>query len=70
MASWQKIYSSTNLHQASIVKGVLESKGIAAVLVDKQDRSYLIGHVEVKVQPGSVIQSLRIIEEEIKFDHE
>ena len=50
MNQWFKIYSSPNLPQASIVKGMLEENSVPVMLVNKQDSSYLnFGDIEIYV---------------------
>ena len=50
MNHWFKIYSSPNLPQASIVKGMLEENNVPVMLVNKQDSSYLnFGDIEIYV---------------------
>ena len=45
-----KIYSSPNLPQASIVKGMLEENNVPVMVVNKQDSSYLnFGEIEIYV---------------------
>ena len=50
MNQWFKIYTSANLPQASIVKGMLEENHVPVMLVNKQDSSYLnFGEIEIYV---------------------
>ena len=50
MNQWFKIYTSANLPQASIVKGMLEENHVPVMLVNKQDSSYLnFGDIEIYV---------------------
>ena len=50
MNQWFKIYSSPNLPQASIVKGMLEENNVPVMVVNKQDSSYLnFGEIEIYV---------------------
>ena len=50
MNQWLKIYSTPNLPQASIVKGMLEENNVPVMIVNKQDSSYLnFGDIEVYV---------------------
>ena len=37
---------------------------------NKQDHAYKFGSIDVMVDPDSVMRAIKIIEEEIKFDHE
>jgi type III secretory pathway lipoprotein EscJ len=48
--NWVKIYKSTNFYQSEIVKQMLLQHHIEAVMMNKQDSSYLnFGDVEVYV---------------------
>ncbi len=50
MNQWFKIYSTPNLPQASIIKGMLEENNVPVMMVNKQDSSYLnFGDIEVYV---------------------
>ena len=50
MNQWFKIYTSPNLPQASIVKGMLEENLVPVMVVNKQDSSYLnFGDIEIYV---------------------
>ncbi|MEY4594826.1 MAG: hypothetical protein RIQ47_1236 [Bacteroidota bacterium] len=63
MKDWEKIYIAGQLHQAEIVKAVLEDHEIEASIIDKRDSSYLFGDVEVYVQQKDVAEARRIITE-------
>ena len=59
---WVKIYTTTQPHQAAIVKTLLESNQIACVTLDKRDSSYgMFGEVEVYTQPEFTVQALHLI---------
>jgi hypothetical protein len=68
MNNWQKVYTTLNMHRAEIVKGVLETHGIPAVILSKKDTSYHFGHCEVMAPAEDTLQALKIIEDEIKFE--
>lgn len=38
---WVKIYASSTVFPAEVVKGMLQENGVNAVLLNKQDSSYL-----------------------------
>lgn len=68
MGNWQKVYSSTMQHQAEIVLGVLQDRGLHPIVVNKRDRLYNnFGDYEVLVSPDEVLQALKIIEDDIVF---
>ncbi len=50
MQGWFKLYSTKNYLEATIIKGKLEENNIQAVILNRQDSSYLvIGEVEIYV---------------------
>lgn len=50
MNNWNLLYSTRNIAEANIIKGMLEENGITVVLVNKQDSSYLnFGEIELHV---------------------
>ncbi len=52
METWQKIYTTRNHAEASIIQGMLEENNIPVQIMNKQDSSYLnFGDIELFV-PG------------------
>jgi hypothetical protein len=50
MENWFLLYSTRNLAEATIIKGMLEENHVPVVLMNKQDSSYLnFGEVEIYV---------------------
>lgn len=47
---WIKVRSFTQNIEAEIVKQMLEENGVNAVLLNKQDSSYLFGKIELYVK--------------------
>lgn len=47
--NWVKIRTYSKAIEAEIVKQMLEENGVAAVLLNKQDSSYLFGKIELYV---------------------
>ncbi|WP_306639996.1 putative signal transducing protein [Sanyastnella coralliicola] len=62
MDGWQRIYSSGNLQYVSLLKHLLESNEIAALILSKQDSAYLFGDHELHVKAEDVIKAVRLIE--------
>lgn len=62
--NWARVYSTTELYKAEILKSVLEDEGIQSVLVDKKDTVYggSFGEIEIYVQRENVIRAKRAIE--------
>lgn len=47
---WYLLYSTRNLPEASIIKGMLEENNVPVVILNKQDSSYLnFGDIELYV---------------------
>jgi topoisomerase IA-like protein len=50
MHQWQKIYSTRNYAEASIIQGLLEENDIPVQVLNKQDSSYVnFGEIEIYV---------------------
>jgi hypothetical protein len=50
MQGWFKLYSTRNYLEANIIKGKLEENDIRAVILNRQDSSYLVfGDIEIYV---------------------
>ena len=60
--NWISVYSSDKPWQAEIAKQLLSESGIEAVVINKQDSSYLVfGEAEVYVSLGDVEKSKEIL---------
>ncbi|MEN5056346.1 MULTISPECIES: DUF2007 domain-containing protein [Sphingobacterium] len=60
---WKKIKVYTNAIEAEIVKQMLEESGIPAIVLNKQDSSYLVfGKIELYVNQEDEQQALVLIE--------
>jgi hypothetical protein len=50
MHNWDLLYTTTNLNEAAIVKGMLEENSIQVILLNKMASSYInFGEVELYV---------------------
>lgn len=68
MGKWHKIFETDLPIRAEIVKGVLEEKGIAAVILNKKDPVYRIhGTIQVMVSSVDADSAIKIIDHEISF---
>lgn len=45
MEGWTCIFTTNHLHEAELIKGMLEEHQIVAITVNKQDSVYLIGEI-------------------------
>jgi len=70
MKDWTVVYNSQISSRTEIVKGVLTDRGINAVIVNKKDSTLHLDHgqIEVLVQQSSVLEAMKIINDEITFD--
>ena len=69
MRNWTKIYETKKPHRAEIVKDILEQKGINAIIMDRKDSAYdIFGQLELLVKVEEVLNALKIIEDDIKFE--
>ena len=70
MKDWTVVYNSQINSRTEIVKGVLTDRGIDAVIVNKKDSTLHLDHgqIEVLVQQSSVLEAMKIINDEITFD--
>ena len=68
MSKWQKVYQDNLEHRAEIVKAVLEDNEIPAVVINKKDSAYQLGHFEVLVDQDDIMKGKKIIEDDIRFE--
>ncbi|MGJ1433859.1 putative signal transducing protein [Sphingobacterium spiritivorum] len=60
---WVKIKTYTNAIQSEIVKQMLLENEVNAVVLNKQDSSYLFGKIELYVNVNDVEKANALIEE-------
>ena len=68
MSRWQMAYETTVEYRAHIVKDLLEKEGIPAMVLNKQERAYLLGNHEVMVPADKLLTAKHFINEEISFE--
>jgi Zn-dependent membrane protease YugP len=63
-SNWARVYSTSELYKAEIIRNILDEEGIQCVIVDKKDTAYggTFGEVEIYVQRENVIRSKHVIE--------
>jgi hypothetical protein len=63
---WYPVYSTTENHRAHIAKALLEEEDIPAVILDKQDSSYVnfnqLSPIHLLVQSQDVIRAKHLLE--------
>jgi hypothetical protein len=63
MQGWFKLYSTKNYLEANIIKGLLQENNITAVILNRQDSSYLaFGEIELYVPVYLKDIALRLLE--------
>jgi predicted glycosyltransferase len=68
MDQWIKVFEDQNQIRAEIVKGVLEEKGIPAIVMNKKETVYkLYGTYEVLVPNEKTLEAMQLIQNEISF---
>lgn len=68
-ADWHKVFSTDKIHQAEIVKAVLDDHGMNPVLINKKDSSYHnFGDIEVHVTTEFSFKARQIIQNDINFE--
>ena len=69
MKDWVVVYRSSINSRTEIVKGVLNSQGIEAVIVNKKDSMIALskGDIEVMVPRSKVLKAMKIVNDEIAF---
>ena len=68
-ADWHRVFATEQLHQAEIVKAVLDEHNMNPVLINKKDSSYHnFGEIEVHVTSEFSFKARQIIENEINFE--
>lgn len=60
-SSWLKIYTSQQFIKSEIVRQVLIENEIEAILMNKQDSSYMIGEVEVYIHQSNFNKAIELI---------
>ncbi|MBN8702507.1 MAG: DUF2007 domain-containing protein [Bacteroidetes bacterium] len=59
---WEKVYSTSQAHQAEMIKTILEENEIECVLINRQDSFYkFIGELDLYVNRDKIIKAKTII---------
>lgn len=61
--NWQEVFTTSQPWQAEMAKQVLEENGIAAVVVNRKDSSYLFGEVAVYAETKNVEQAKELLKD-------
>lgn len=59
--NWTVVFTTNKPWQAELAKQVLEENDITAVLINKQDSSYLIGEAEIYVENSTLEKAKELI---------
>lgn len=69
MNDWKCVYSTDNLHDASLLKAFLESEDIESVIHNQRDSLYPIGSILLMVQAEDENLATELIEQYLQ-EHE
>ena len=58
---WTKIYTTGQLHLATLAEQALENSGIETVQMNKKDSSYLFGRIDIMVEKKNYDKALEVI---------
>ncbi len=61
MEGWTCIFTSAYIHEIELLRGILEDHQIKAIVVNKQDSSYLFGEIELYVSVEDAFNAIQII---------
>lgn len=67
---WIKIQTYTDAIQGEIIKQMLEGNGIPAVLLNKQDSSFMFGKIDIFVHQADADEANRLIQQHHPKEHE
>lgn len=59
---FEQVYSAGKLYEAELIVGLLAENGVEATIINKRDREFLIGDVEVYVAEEDAERAKEIIE--------
>jgi len=60
---WQLLYSTNIIHEAELIKNLLEHNDIDSIIMNKKDSFYVsVGDVEVYVQRDDLIKAKFVID--------
>lgn len=59
--TWVKIYSTSAVYKAELLKGVLIENDIDAIVMNKKDSAYLFGEAEIYVKAEDAVKAKHIL---------
>lgn len=65
--NWIKVYVSTYLYKVTIAQSVLAEQNINSVIIDKQDKAYLFGEIELYTTKEDALVAVNLLKD-IKFE--
>jgi hypothetical protein len=60
--NWVCIYSTSTLFNAEIAKEILHENSIPAIIINKQDSTYLFGYLEIYVERDLAVRAKHILQ--------
>lgn len=61
--NWVKVYTSSQLYEIELIRGLLNENNIESVTIDKQDSAYLFGVIELYVNVENAFRAKQLIEQ-------
>ena len=61
MEGWSCVFTTGNLQEAEIIRGLLEDNQITSFLINKQDSVYLFGDIEIYVAVEDAFSAKQLI---------
>ncbi|MFB6306400.1 MAG: putative signal transducing protein [Flavobacteriales bacterium] len=58
---WVNVHTSNDTFHIQLLKSVLENNGVKAIILDKKDSFYKIGHTQLYVTENDLIRARTII---------
>jgi len=69
MKNWQKVYVTSDPFRADLVKSLLETHQVPAIIINKKDTAYnAFGELEVYVNKHDLVAAIKVIENEIDVE--
>jgi hypothetical protein len=63
---WVIVFTTPQIWEAELIKGVLQQNNIECISLNKRDSSYLIGEVEIYVSTADSFAAKQIIQQHLR----
>jgi hypothetical protein len=58
---WEKIFETSNELRGDIARQILEENDIDAIVLNKKDRTYQIGDIEIYVNRDNILKAKQVL---------